>query len=229
MSDEYGTRSLVDERPEIIVYIPDATERPQARRTVVEDRPVAWIERREAPWVVVAVAVALIGMLVLFRPETIEVSAVAQGGTPTTGVDGDAPSWAALSLPVPESYRTHTANVNVSVDVLAVAELGAAQSFVGSVTTADGATVQQLFSDLAFSISSPTGATVIAFMPYQAGDALIVDPGQEVTFVGTLMSVPADFAVMVGIEAASIGARTGVYVRVVPETLRIVPLVPETT
>jgi hypothetical protein len=211
------------------VYIPDATERPQARRTVVEDRPVAWIERREAPWVVVAVAVALIGMLVLFRPETIEVSAVAQGGTPTTGVDPDAPSWAALSLPVPESYRTHTANVNVSVDVLAVAELGAAQSFVGSVTTADGATVQQLFSDLAFSISSPTGATVIAFMPYQAGDALIVDPGQEVTFVGTLMSVPADFAVMVGIEAASIAARTGVYVRVVPETLRIVPLVPETT
>lgn len=229
MANGYGTRSLVDERPEIIVHIPEAAERPQAGRTVVEDRPVAWIERREAPWVIVAVAVALIAILLLLQPKTTEVSAVPEGGRPTTGVDPDAPSWAALSVPVPESYRTHTANVNVSVDVLAVAELGAAQSFVGSVTTADGPMVQQLFSDLAFSISSPTGATVVAFMPYQAGDAPIVDPGQELTFVGTLMPVPDDFAVMVGTEAASIGARTGVYVRVVPETLRIVTTVPETS
>ena len=47
------------------------------------------------------------------------------------------------------------------------------------------------------------------------------------TFVGTLMPVPDDFAAMVGPEAASIGAFTGVYVRVVPETLSIVTTVPE--
>ena len=33
-------------------------------------------------------------------------------------------------------------------------------------------------------------------------------------------SSPADFAAMVGPDAALIGSRTGVYVRVVPETLR---------
>jgi hypothetical protein len=85
--------------------------------------------------------------------------------------------------------------------------------------------------DHAFSISSPTsprGVPVVAFIPYQAGDALIVHTGEEVTFVGTLMPVPDDIAARVGTEAASIGARTGVYVRVVPETLRIVTPVPET-
>ena len=49
------------------------------------------------------------------------------------------------------------------------------------------------------------------------------------TFVGTLMPVPADFAAMVGPDAALIGSRTGVYVRVVPETLRTVTVVPETS
>ena len=34
---------------------------------------------------------------------------------------------------------------------------------------------------------------------------------------------------MVGADAASIGFRTGVYVRVVPETLRTVTVVPETS
>ena len=79
--------------------------------------------------------------------------------------------------------------------------------------------MQQVFSLQAFSISSPTGATVVAFMPYQASGAPSVDPGQQLTFVGTLMPVPSDFAAMVGSEAASVGAVTGVYVSVVPETL----------
>ena len=66
-------------------------------------------------------------------------------------------------------------------------------------------------------------------MPYPAGSSLILEPGEEVTFVGTLMPVPDDFAAMVGSEAAAIGSQTGVYVRVVPETLRTVTVVPETT
>jgi hypothetical protein len=231
MAYEDHPGSLVDERPEIVVYIPEAEERQEAAPTVVEERPLPWIERKEAPWVVVAGAIALIALLALLPTRTIEVSAAPQPGRATTGVDPNAPTWAALAVPVPESLRTHTANVNGSVDVLAVAAPGpgAAQSFVGAVTTADGPMVQQIFGDQAFFISSPTGATLVAFLPYQAGDALIVSPGREVTFVGTLMPVPDDFTAMVGPEAASIGASTGVYVRVVPETLRIVITVPETS
>ncbi len=64
-------------------------------------------------------------------------------------------------------------------------------------------------------------------MPYQAGVA--PELGQQVTFVGTLMPVPSDFATMVGSEAASIGSQTEVYVTVVPETLSIDVPVPEVT
>ncbi len=79
--------------------------------------------------------------------------------------------------------------------------------------------MQQVFSPQAFSISSPTGATVVAFMPYQANGAPSVDPGEQLTFVGTVMPVPSDFSAMVGSEAASVASASGVYVSVVPETL----------
>jgi hypothetical protein len=234
MADQMGRGSLVDARPDLVVHIPEAGERPQAPPTVAETQPVPWIERREAPWVIVGVAVALIALLFLLlfllRDTTTDVSAVPEAGDGgTAAVAPNAAPWAALAVPVPESYRTHTANVNGDVDVLAVAELGAAQSFVGSVATADGPMVQQIFGEQAFSISSPTGATVVAFVPYQASDAPIVGTGLEVTFVGTLMPVPDDFAVMVGTEAASIGERTGVYLSVVPETLGVVTPVSETS
>jgi hypothetical protein len=49
-----------------------------------------------------------------------------------------------------------------------------------------------------------------------------VDPGEQLTFVGTVMPVPSDFSAMVGSEAASIGAVSGVYVSVVPETIATV-------
>ena len=113
--------------------------------------------------------------------------------------------------------------------MLAVADFGpgAADIYVGSVTTADGPLMQQVFSDQVFTIASPTGATIVAFMPYPAGVA--PELGQQVTFVGTLMPVPSDFATMVGSEAASIGSQTEVYVTVVPETLSIDVPVPEVT
>ena len=163
------------------------------------------------------------------RPAVVDVSASPEGDGGVSILASDAPVWAALSIPVPESYRTHTANVRGSVDVLAVADFGpgAADIYVGSVTTADGPAVQQVFSDQVFTIASPTGATIVAYMPYQAGVA--ADLGQQVTFVGTLMPVPSDFATMVGSEAASIGSRTEVYVTVVPETLNIDVPVPEAT
>jgi hypothetical protein len=120
-------------------------------------------------------------------------------------------------------------NVAGSVDLLEIADLGvgAALPYTGNVATADGPMVEQLIGNH-FVIASPTGAAVVAYMPYPAGNSLILDPGDEVTFVGTLMPVPADFAAMVGPDAALIGSRTGVYVRVVPETLRTVTVVPET-
>ncbi len=134
-----------------------------------------------------------------------------------------------MSVPVPESYRTHTASVDGGVDALAIAELGAARSYVGSVATADGPRIQQIFSDHAFSFSSPTGATVVAFLPYQTVNASILARGEELIFIGTLMPVPDDFDAMVGAEAASVGGRTGVFVSVVPETLGIVTPIPETS
>ena len=219
MADEEGTRSLVDERPEIVVHIPEAEERPQAPPVVIPDRPVPWIERRGAPWVVLAASVALIALLLFVPSETVDVAAAPEGGT--AGTTAAAPSWTALEIPVPESDRTLTVNVDGSVDVLQAAALGfgAADPYIGNVATADGPTVQQVFSPQAFTISSPTGATVVAFMPYQASGAPSVDPGLQLTFVGTVMPVPSDFSAMVGADAASIGAASGVYVSVVPETV----------
>ena len=222
--DEVGMGSLVDERPDLVIHIPEAEERPQAPPIVIEDRPLPWFERREGPWIVLGVALWLIALLLLLPTQTVAVSATPQGGDGGTSASGSQPSWAALEIPVPETYRTHTVNVNGSVDALEVADLGpgAALPYAGAVATADGPTVQQIFSVQAFSISSPTGATVVAFMPYQATGTPTAEPGQQLTFVGTLLPVPSDFVSMVGSEAASVGAVTGVYVSVVPETIATV-------
>lgn len=233
MAYENGPRSLIDDSRDILIYIPEAAE-PDAERIVIVDRPLPprtpWFERKGAFWVVLGAAALLIAVILLSqRPTVIDVSASPEGDGGLSTIDTDEPAWAALSIPVPESYRTHTANVRGSVDVLAVADFGpgAADIYVGSVTTADGPLVQQVFSDQAFTIASPTGATIVAYMPYPA--AVAAELGQQVTFVGTLMPVPDDFATMVGSEAASIGGRTEVYVTVVPETLSIDVPVPEAT
>ncbi len=222
MADEDPTRSLVDERPEIVVLIPEAEERPQAPPIVIPDRPVPWIERREAPWVVLAASVALIALLLFVPSQTVDVTAAPVGGTGgTTAVQ---PSWTALAIPVPESDRTLTVNVDGSVDVLQAAALGfgAADPYLGNVATADGPTVQQIYSDQVFTVTSPTGAALVAFLPYLASGVPIVGSGEQLTFVGTVMPVPSDFSTMVGSEAASIGAASGVYLSVVPETLATV-------
>jgi hypothetical protein len=234
MAYEDRSRSLVTDEPDILVYIPEAAE-PGAERVVVVDHPaprvVPWIERSEAPWIILGAAALLVAVLILFPRPTVAVSATpATGVRPVTTVDAGLPIWTALAVPVPESFRTHTVNVAGSVDVLEIADLGpgAALSYTGNVTTVDGPVVQQLFGNH-FLIASPTGATIVAYMPYPAGSSLILDPGEEVTFVGTLMPVPEDFAAMVGPEAGAVGSQTGVYVRVVPETLRTVTVVPETS
>jgi hypothetical protein len=233
MAYENGPRSLIDDDRDILVYIPEAAES-DAERIVIVDRPLPartpWYERNEALWVVLGIAVALIAVLALApRSTTIDVVAAPEGDGEISTIDAGAPAWAALTIPVPESYRTHTANVSGDIDVLAVADFGpgAADIYLGSVTTGDGPLVQQVFSGQVFTIASPTGATIVAYMPYQAGVA--PELGQQVTFVGTLMPVPADFATMVGSEAATIGNQTAVYVTVVPETLSIVVPVPEVT
>jgi hypothetical protein len=227
MADEEGTRSLVDERPEIVVHIPEAEERPQAPPIVIGDRQVPWIQRIEAPWVILAAVVVLIALLLFVPSQTVDVTAAPEGGSTGAAIAAE-PSWTALAIPVPESDRTLTVNVDGSVDVLQVAALGfdAADPYLGNVATADGPTVQQVFSPQAFTISSPTGATVVAFMPYQATGTPNVDPGEQLTFVGTVMPVPIDFSAMVGSEAASIGAASGVYVSIVPETVATVVTAP---
>ena len=75
-----------------------------------------------------------------------------------------------MAVPVPESFRTHTVNVAGSLDLLEIADLGAgaALPYTGNVATADGPMVEQLIGNH-FVIASPTGASVVAFMPYPAG------------------------------------------------------------
>ncbi len=229
MMDEVGMGSLVDERPDLVIRIPEAEERPQAPPIVIEDRRLPWFERAEGTWIVLGAALALIALLLLVPTQTVPVSATPQGGDGgPSAVEPVQPSWAALETPVPETYRTHTVNVDGSVDALEVADLGpgAALPYTGAVATADGPTVQQIFSVQAFSISSPTGATVVAFVPYEASGTPTAEPGQQLTFVGTLLPVPSDFASMVGSEAASVGTVTGVYVIVVPETIATVDATP---
>ncbi len=224
MMDEVGMGSLIDERPDLVIHIPEAEE-PQAPPIIIEDRRLPWFERTEGTWIVLGAALALIALLLLIPTQTVLVNATALGGDGgTSAVEPAQPSWAALEIPVPESHRTHTVNVDGSVDALEVADLGpgAALPYTGAVATADGPMVQQIFSVQAFSISSPTGATVVAFVPYQASGTPTAEPGQQLTFVGTLLPVPSDFASMVGSEAASVGTVTGVYVSVVPETIATV-------
>ena len=235
MAYERGPRSLTTDETDLLVYVPEAVE-PSADRVVVVDQPAppprgSWFERPEAVWIILGAVAVLIAALLLFTSQTVAVSATPETGvTPATTVDAGLPGWTALAIPVPESFRTHTVNAAGSLDLLEIADLGpgAALPYTGNVATADGPMVERLIGNH-FIIASPTGASVVAYMPYPAGNALLLDPGEEVTFVGTLMPVPADFAAMVGTEAASIGFRTGVYVRVVPETLRTVTVVPETS
>ena len=116
-------------------------------------------------------------------------------------------------------------NVDGSVDVLQAAALGfgAADPYLGAVATADGPTVEQIYSDQVFTVTSPTGAALVAFLPYLASGVPIVGSGEQLTFVGTVMlPVPSDFSTTVGSEAASIGAASGVYLSVLPETLATV-------
>ena len=124
--------------------------RTDRRRRPLDPRRVPWIERSEAPWIILGAAALLIAALILFPGPTVAVSATpASDVTPVTTVDAGLPIWTALAIPVPESLRTHTANVAGSVDVLEIADLGpgAALSYTGNVTTVDGAVVQQLFDE----------------------------------------------------------------------------------
>ena len=203
MADEPGMGSLVDERPDLLIRIPEAEERPRTQ-PIVPDTTVRWLDRREAVWVLLAVMAALIGLLFAIQGTAKQVDAVRAGGDGGTTALQSGPPWVGMSVPVPESYRTHTASVDGGIDALAIAELGAAQRHVGSVATADGPTIRRVFSDHAFSFSSPTGATVVAFLPYQAVDAATLARGEELIFIGTLMPVPDDFEAMVGAEAASV-------------------------
>ena len=218
-------------RPEIVVHVPEAAERPQAPPVVVEDRPTRGSSAKEAPWVVVAAAVALIAA----APSCSGTRSTDDGGPagwsrrddhgPRTSRPG--PRWRS---PSPRAIRTLTVNVDGSVDVIEVAALGSGAARSVRRQRHDGGRVRPSSRSSAITgsrSSRPRVPSLVAFLPYDASDAPIVDPGQELTFVGTVMPVPDDFAAMVGPEAASIGAFTGVYVRVIPETLSIVTTVPE--
>ena len=220
MVSEEPQGSLVEREPEVIVHVPEAEPAPAAP-TVIEERSPAWFERREAPFIVGLAVLALIALLfvLLATTSTVEAEAEPESGTATTAA-ADA-TWTAYALPVPDTYRTHTVDVAGSVDALSVAQLGAAQSFIGSVAMGDGPTVLDVYSEQTFTLTSPSGAMIVAFMPYQAAGAPVPSPGVAVTFVGTLMPVPEDFSSFAGPEVAVLGAATGVYVRVVPETLTL--------
>ena len=82
---EVGVGSLVDERPDLVIRIPEAEERPQAPPVVIEDRRLPWFERRDGPWIVLGIALWLIALLLLLPTQTVPVSATPQGGDGGTG------------------------------------------------------------------------------------------------------------------------------------------------
>jgi hypothetical protein len=91
---------------------------------------------------------------------------------------------------------------------------------MGASVTADGPVVQAVYDEHAFTVASPSGATIVVFVPHPSGDQPILEAGDEVTFQGTVMPVPTDFDEMVG-GAAPIGRTTGIYVVAVPVTIQL--------
>jgi hypothetical protein len=230
----YRMDALVDESPETVVRVPEAEPRrlrpaspgtigPGAAPAVTLNRTLP--RSTETPWLVAAIAVVAVATVLVwvFRPTTPDLTRgnAIPPAPVAAGPGAGEPAWAAQTIPVPDALRTHTVIVNGSVDLLALTSSGAGGTVMGASVTADGPVVRTVYGDRAFSVASPSGATIIVFLTYPSGDQPVLEAGDEVTFQGTVMPVPPDFEDMVGASAASVARSAGVYVNAVPVTVQL--------
>jgi hypothetical protein len=220
----YRMGQVVEDSPDTVVRVPEAEPRRLRVATVPAEGP--WLRSSDTTWIAAAVAAVIVAALLVwvFHPTG---SGVVQANGAPPAVAGTAPAatepaWTAQTIPVPESLRTHTVNVDGSQDLLALAAAGAGRTLVGASVTADGPVVQAVYDERAFTVSSPTagGATIVVFVPHPSGDQPVLEVGDEVTFQGTVLPVPPDFDEVVG-GAASVGRTTGIYVVAVPVTIQL--------
>jgi hypothetical protein len=196
---------------------------PEAEPTEVHEPPRRWPGRLpdNAPWVilfVVGVIVALVLVALLLGGERGESG---EPGGVRSGAQEELAITPTVTEPDLEAVRTHTVNVDVGQDVLAMAATSPASlaPYFGAPITADGVTVTDVFGAEAFVITSPAGGKMVVYVPPQGEiDLVLVSPGQEITFQGTLFPVREDFAFLVG-TAAPKAQSTGAYLYAVPETI----------
>lgn len=173
-----------------------------------------------APWMIFF-AVGLIAAIALFallltRDPTGE-------GTPPTA-EGRSSINATPNEPELETFRTQTVNVDRGQDVMALAaNPSSLVPFFGAPITADGVVVSEVFGPEAFTVTSPTGVEMLVYVAKQGEPEFVaVTPGQEITFLGTLMPVRDDFDYLVGPAAAPAARPVGAYLYAVPQTIRVV-------
>jgi hypothetical protein len=195
---------------EPIVRIPEAG-RPRRRR--------ASLTTSIAPWLIffavgMIVATALFALLLTRDPS---------GDTPPTAEGGSSIN-ATPNEPELETFRTQTVNVDRGQDVMAMAASPSSLApFFGAPITADGVVVSEVFGPEAFTVTSPTGAEMLVYVAKQGEPEFVaVTPGQEITFIGTLMPVRGDFEFLVGPAAAPAARPAGAYLYAVPQTIRVV-------
>jgi hypothetical protein len=203
------TRARAPTEP--IVRVPEA-DRTHRRRTS--------LTASIAPWMIFF-AVGLIAAIALFallltRDPTGE-------GTPPTA-EGRSSINATPNEPELETFRTQTVNVDRGQDVMALAaNPSSLVPFFGAPITADGVVVSEVFGPEAFTVTSPTGVEMLVYVAKQGEPEFVaVTPGQEITFLGTLMPVRDDFDYLVGPAAAPAARPVGAYLYAVPQTIRVV-------
>src|SRR5919106_1718736 len=166
---------------EPIVRVPEA-RRPRRRRSS--------LTTSIAPWLIffavgMIVAVALFALLLTRNPSGDDTPPTAEGRSSINATPNE---------PELETFRTQTVNVDRGQDVMAMAASSSSLApFFGAPITADGVVVSEVFGPEAFTVTSPTGAEMLVYVAKQGEPEFVaVAPGQEITFIGTLMQVRGD-------------------------------------
>ena len=196
---------------EPIVRVPEADHR-HGRRTN--------LTASIAPWMIffavgMIAAITLFALLLTRGPsgEATPPTAGGQGSINATPIE-----------PELETLRTQTVNVDRGQDVMSmVANPSSLAPYFGAPISADGVIVSDVFGPEAFTVTSPAGAEMLVYVAKQGEPEFVpVSPGQEITFLGTLMPVRDDFEFLVGPAAAPAAQSAGAYLYAVPQTIRVV-------
>jgi hypothetical protein len=206
------TDTLAHARTERHVRVSEAG-RSYRRRTGLSTSVAAWV------------IVFVLGMVVLISLFAVVLTRDPSGDETPPTAEGRSSINATPNEPELETLRTQTVNVDGDQDVLAMAASSPTSlaPFFGAPITADGVVVSEVFAPDAFTVASPDGAEMLVYVATQdEPDFVAVSPGQEITFLGTLMPVRGDFEFLVGPAAAPAARPAGAYLSAVPQTIRVV-------